>query len=287
MGLPDFRSMTHATAHACCLALVVADGGARSVRMWILFRGLGRRTPLGMLAASTGLSDLAASLTPMRLGGFPAQAAFFTRAGIPLPIVAAAVALEALATYPVVAGVGAWIATHAGAAWVRDAREAVADTHWSLPLIIAALATLGGLWLLRAERGRLPDAVRAISTRSGVALEAMRRVPWWVPPAAIVATLVHVVARLALLPLLTRAVPAAPQWTAAFAGSFALLYGQLVSPSPSGAGLAEALGRHGLAGVRGDDATWVVFWWRVYSLGAIAFALPLVVPRLRRLIMGA
>jgi uncharacterized membrane protein YbhN (UPF0104 family) len=110
----------------------------------------------------------------------------------------------------------------------------------------------------------------------GPGLRAELRLLRALPPAVVAAALplgaLQVAARVAVLPVLAAAVPGAPSVDVTAVGSFALLYGQLVSPSPSGAGVVEYLGLHGVAGQLGAAAPWVLLWWRVYSTFAGALA---------------
>jgi uncharacterized membrane protein YbhN (UPF0104 family) len=50
-------------------------------------------------------------------------------------------------------------------------------------------------------------------------------------------------------------------------GSFALLYSQLVLPTPSGAGAVELGFLGGAAGDLGDGEGWLLLAWRFYSNG--------------------
>jgi uncharacterized membrane protein YbhN (UPF0104 family) len=50
-------------------------------------------------------------------------------------------------------------------------------------------------------------------------------------------------------------------------GSFALLYSQLVLPTPSGAGVVELGFLGGAAGDLGDHQAWLLLAWRFYTNG--------------------
>ena len=50
-------------------------------------------------------------------------------------------------------------------------------------------------------------------------------------------------------------------------GSFALLYSQLVLPTPSGAGAVELGFLGGAAGDLGDSQGWLLLAWRLYTNG--------------------
>jgi uncharacterized membrane protein YbhN (UPF0104 family) len=50
-------------------------------------------------------------------------------------------------------------------------------------------------------------------------------------------------------------------------GSFALLYSQMVLPTPSGAGVVELGFLGGAAGELGDGQGWILLAWRFYTNG--------------------
>ena len=75
----------------------------------------------------------------------------------------------------------------------------------------------------------------------------------------------HVVARLAVLPVLVLALPGAPHLGAVWFGSFALLYGQMFVPTPAGAGAVDVGFLNGASGYVGPDTTELSIVWRFYT----------------------
>ena len=93
-----------------------------------------------------------------------------------------------------------------------------------------------------------------------------RRMPRWPLVASIPLSFLNLATRVAILPVLALTLPSPPALGPLAVGSFALLYSQLVLPTPSGAGAVE-LGF--LGGAAGDWAGegWLLLAWRFYTNG--------------------
>jgi uncharacterized membrane protein YbhN (UPF0104 family) len=94
-----------------------------------------------------------------------------------------------------------------------------------------------------------------------------RRMPRWALVASVPLSFVNVAARVAILPVLTLTLPSPPPLGPAALGSFALLYSQLILPTPSGAGAVELGFLGGAAGDLGAGRGWLLLAWRGYSNG--------------------
>jgi uncharacterized membrane protein YbhN (UPF0104 family) len=91
--------------------------------------------------------------------------------------------------------------------------------------------------------------------------------PRWPLVASVPMTFVNVVSRVAILPVLALTLPSPPPLGPLTLGSFALLYSQLILPTPSGAGAVELGFLGGAAGDLGDGQGWLLVAWRFYSNG--------------------
>ena len=80
-------------------------------------------------------------------------------------------------------------------------------------------------------------------------------------------TLINLVTRVAILPVLALTLPDPPAMGPLAVGSFALLYSQLVLPTPSGAGAVELGFLGGAAGDLGSGEGWLLLAWRFYTNG--------------------
>ncbi|HXE58976.1 MAG TPA: hypothetical protein VNK43_13330, partial [Gemmatimonadales bacterium] len=94
-----------------------------------------------------------------------------------------------------------------------------------------------------------------------------RRMPLWPLLASAPLSLVNVVTRVAILPVLAATLPEPPPVGPTALGSFALLYSQLVLPTPSGAGAVELGFLGGAAGDLGGAERALLLAWRFYTTG--------------------
>jgi len=67
--------------------------------------------------------------------------------------------------------------------------------------------------------------------------------------------------------VLTLTLPSPPPLGPVIFGSFALLYSQMVLPTPSGAGVVELGFLGGAAGELGEGQGWILLAWRFYTNG--------------------
>lgn len=251
--------------HATCLGLTLLNLVVRTWRTQLIFVGLGQPVPFADVATANLAGDTAAALTPMRFGGIPAQVAFFQRVGTRPNLSVPTLLVESILLYPAYAACVAVLALSAGLEWFQLVESAVASAGRALQAVFGA-CVLGWLLLLIVRRAA-PHRTRAVgqSLRGGLAMvRRMRRAPALL---TLPLTVIDVATRVALLPVLSLNVPGAPPADVLALASFALLYGQLLMPTPGGAGLVEYGMLGGAAGDLGDGAGAITFWWRVYTAG--------------------
>lgn len=283
--------LTMLEAHLLCFALVAADLIARGYRLRWYLHGFGRQLSVSDALHATAWGDAAAGLTPLRFGGEAAKFAGLVRGGIPAGLTVMTLALEAIITYPLVALVGLWLAWRFAPTWWTQVQPMVADTltaawPWVIGVaVVTGLAIYLGLrWRrsLRAEMTTPPRRLRDL-------LSAASAVPVML---GIVVSLFNVLARTAVLPLLALTLPTHPPLGILLLGSFALLYSQLVLPTPAGVGAVDLGFLAGVAGNLGPDAPGLLLAWRIYTVGLGAgFGIVLAIralgwPALRSLIAG-
>ena len=262
-----------AAAHVLCLGLFTADHVTRAWRIQVLARGLGRRTRFIDCFTLNAASDATAAVTPLKVGGEPVRFAGLVKAGLNVSDTIALISVESIVEWLVILTTGGWIVWRWGGEWWR------AEQHTLLPHLMRvvpwALVIIGvGVvcWLLL--RRFLPRISVHVGATLRDSLRLARRMHTWAIIASIPLTIVHVVARIAILPVVLATLADPPALGTVVVGSFALLYSQNFLPTPSGAGAVELGFLNGAAGYVGPDAESLLLMWRFYTtLLAIALGL--------------
>lgn len=254
-------------AQIICVALVVADLWARAWRIQLLVRGTGERLSLRDGIGLNVVGDGASAATPLRLGGEPARIGVLLLSGVPAAATLVASGYEVLVTWPVLIGCGVILGWAFGAAWWDEAGPRFIDAvlvWW--PWLIGILLLSGLVWLVarRWKPSAGDDRLRRLLRE---AVSQWRGMPWSVLILSVPATLVSILSRTAVLPVLALTIPDPPAWGPVIVGSFALLYSQLVLPTPSGVGAVEFGFLAGAAGSMGPQHLLVLALWRFYTAG--------------------
>jgi uncharacterized membrane protein YbhN (UPF0104 family) len=266
--------------HAAALALAAFDVIVRGMRMQLLMP-----ISLGRAVRVNAYGDAAATLTPARLGGELARFLGFRRERIVLEDTLSALGVELVADWVLVLLAGALLAGLYGAHLADYLRRlmmtlASPGLAWLVALAIV-LGTAGGVALGRG-RWRVPPALRGslvASLRRARALSAGRLV------VVGLLTVASIAARIIILPVLVWGLDRV-SFGATLFGSFVLVFGQHVLPSPAGAGGVELGFLAGFGGVMpGADAALLLLSWRWYAslLPAGLGGVLLLVELLRRL----
>jgi uncharacterized membrane protein YbhN (UPF0104 family) len=258
--------LTPIEAGGICLALMGVHVAARAWRIQWLLRGLGERVRLRDALVLNAFGDAACAVTPMRLGGEPARLAGMLRSGVPAAAAFVAIGYEVLAAWPVNVAVAAWLALRYAPAWWETMGSrflARATDGWPW---VAAVAVASLIAFVLARRVVRPGA-RSLERPVMRVRAFWRRMPLWPLVASVPMTFLELVTRVAILPVLALTLsdppPAGPLWL----GSFALLYSQLVLPTPSGAGAVELGFLGGAVGRLGPDQELLLLAWRFYTTG--------------------
>lgn len=258
--------MSSSLAHTLCLALVAADLLARALRIQWLVRGLGHRMTLKDAFILNAFGDAACALTPLRIGGEPARLAGMLRTRVPATAAFVAIGIEVIAAWPVILVAAGWLAWEYAPAWwamagpnlARAGREAWV---WVVLVVLMSVAALV------AVRRIKPTSARGFRRQLARVRVYWRRMPTWAIVASVPMTLVNLVARVAILPVLALTLAHPPELGPMAVGSFALLYSQLILPTPSGAGAVDLGFIAGAAGDLGDSQALLLFAWRFYTSG--------------------
>jgi len=271
--------MSAVLAHLICVALVAVDQLSKTVRMQWLARGLGRRARFIDMLTVNVTGDAASALTPMRVGGEPTRVAGIMKAGLSVSDTIALVTVEGTVEYVTVIAITALMGWRYGGEWWRATRGTLVPAlRHALPWAAAIVLVGAGIWLVL--RRFVPTITIHVGGTLRDSLRNASRMPAWAIGITVPLTIIHILARVAVLPVLVSTIASPPPMGAVWLGSLALLYGQLLVPTPSGAGAVELSFLNGAAGDIGPDATEMLILWRFYTtltgifLG-FAFGVPL------------
>jgi len=253
-------------AHALCLGLVVLDFLLRGWRIQWIMKGLGFRLRLRDAFVANAFGDAANALTPMRLGGEPARVAGLMRSGARTTAILVGVTVEAVLSRLALVAVAAWLIWRYAPAWWVTAGPGLltaASTAW--PWLVLVLVI--GLVLWRYTQRAVSPATQRLRRPVRRVLVYLRRMPRWPLVASTILSVIPVATRIAILPVLALTLPSPPPVGPVIFGSFALLYSQMVLPTPSGAGVVELGFLGGAAGQLGEGQGWILLAWRFYTNG--------------------
>jgi uncharacterized membrane protein YbhN (UPF0104 family) len=258
--------MTALQANLLCIVLVAADLLVRAWRIQWIVQGLGHRLTVKDAFILNAFGDAACALTPLRIGGEPARLAGMLRSGVPATAAFVAISLEVLAAWPVIIVAAGWLAWRYAPAWWLTAEPrlaAAAEGAW--PWIVVVLLASAIAW--RYARRMTSPMARQLRRPIRRAFVYWRRMPRWPLIASLPLSLINLITRVAILPVLALTLPDPPALGPMALGSFALLYSQLILPTPSGAGAVELGFLGGAAGDLGDNEGWLLLAWRFYTNG--------------------
>jgi uncharacterized membrane protein YbhN (UPF0104 family) len=248
------------------MALVAVDLLARAWRIQWIVLGLGHRISVKDAFILNAFGDAACALTPLRIGGEPARLAGMLRSRVPATAAFVAISLEVLAAWPVIIVAAGWLAWRYAPAWwisVGPRLGAAAERAWPWVALVVVVSVI--VWVY-ARRVASPMA-RHLRRPVRRALVYWRRMPTWPLVASIPLSFLNLATRVAILPVLALTLTDPPALGPMALGSFALLYSQLILPTPSGAGAVELGFLGGAAGDLGGSEGWLLLAWRLYTNG--------------------
>lgn len=260
-------------AHAACGLIAIADLATRSLRLSLLGRSVGQTLSTRDAFLSVIWADAASGVTPMRVGGQAAKLGGLMRAGLPLGPALIALGLEMVVTYPWVVLLGGWLLWRFAPEWWAQTGPSLAPVlRTGGPWIAVVLAlTAASLWLWWRYAHRPKPVVSGVASGGGSMRprlrDAWRTLHWGPVLLAAPLSLVNIIGRTAMLPLLVMTLPDHAPQGVLWVGSFALLYSQLVLPTPAGAGPVELGFLSGAAGNLGPEAALLLVAWRFYTVG--------------------
>jgi uncharacterized membrane protein YbhN (UPF0104 family) len=282
------------SSHLLAAAVMSLEVVARATRLVCVARGLGHPLALGAALRAQLAGDAAAALTPARAGSDPAKMAVLHRSGVRAGPCGALLLGEMWAESLVLIGCATSIALLAdGLRWV-----ALGLFGYAAVVSLASIAALALLrtpssedpprgWLrLRLGVQRWEHARRAIA-EFRIHAKRLSTLPVFWALGVVLATVVHIGARVAVLPILALplfapATASAPPLADVVLRPFFVLYATALLPPPGGGGGVEVTFAAALGDTLGPAAlAATVLWWRIYTfyLSAALGALTLLLPR--------
>jgi uncharacterized membrane protein YbhN (UPF0104 family) len=258
--------MTALHAHLICIVLVAVDLLARAWRIQWIIQGLGHRMSVKDAFILNAFGDAACALTPLRIGGEPARLAGMLRSRVPAPAAFVGISLEVLAAWPVIIVAAGWLAWRYAPAWwmsVGPRLMTAAERAWPWVAVVALVSLVAWVYARRVASPMARHLRRPVRR----ALVYWRRMPTWPLVASIPLSFLNLATRVAILPVLALTLATPPELGPMALGSFALLYSQLLLPTPSGAGAVELGFLGGAAGDLGQNEGWLLLAWRFYTNG--------------------
>ena len=258
--------MSALQVYGLCVILVAVDFVVRTLRIQLFLRGLGRGVPFQEVLLQSFVAEAGSVLTPMRIGGDPARIWAMRQGGLSITAGVVCIGIETITMTVIIVAVTAGLMLTVGREWWATVGPRLTDSlsdagPWLLAIVVASALS----WIIAQ---RIAPETRTMLRRE---LRSVRRyarvVPWWAYGAAVPLTLVNIAARVAILPLLASTLPTPPPLDATLVGSYALLYGQLLTPTPAGAGAVELVFLGGAAGEMGAAEGRLLFLWRLFTAG--------------------
>lgn len=249
-----------------CIALVAVDLVVRAWRIQWIVQGLGHRIGFWDSFILNAWGDAACALTPLRIGGEPARLAGMLKSRVPATAAFVAISLEVLAAWPVILIAAGWLIwRHAPDWWTTAGPRLIEAAAGAWPWVaVVTVVSVAAWWYARRVAS---PAVRHVRRPVRRALVYWRRMPLWPLVVSLPLSFLNLATRVAILPVLALTLPAPPAIGPMLVGSFALLYSQLLLPTPSGAGAVELGFLGGAAGDLGARAGWLLLAWRFWTNG--------------------
>jgi hypothetical protein len=185
-------------------------------------------------------------------------------AGLSASDTIALISIEGTMEYVSLIAIAAYIGTaFAGEWWTTTRARLVPALHHALPWLVVIL--VAGVLFLAALHRLAPNLFVRVHGTVRQSLQTARRMSATAILISLPLTWVHLVTRLAILPVLMLTLNAPPSLGAVWFGSFVLLYGQFFLPTPSGAGAIDLGFLSGAAGYAGPDTASLLVTWRFYT----------------------
>ena len=270
--------------HAAALSAAAFETLFRAVKIHWGARALGIRLSVRTCIRVILGGDFGAAITPARSGAEPARFLVLSEAGVPVAgsiiVLFTEIVLEMLSLAAVAVALG----------FLLDGSGAMAGGLAGLVGGYTAFiigAGVGGYALSkRNASGPPPRWARRVGLHAGRwrtvqrslrqlrgSMDSLRRASWWMMFLSFLFSILHVLARLAILPIIMIGLGASIDLAPLVLWPMAILYGGAVAPAPGGGGLIEVAFRAALDGhIPVALMGAALLWWRVYTFYVLLVA---------------
>lgn len=263
--------------HVACFTAAFLELLCRSIK--IRLSGAALRIPIDLrssLRASLG-GDFGAAITPARSGAEPARFLILREAGLPAADTLVILFLELFLEMLSLAALAVALAFVLGSS--SNAVRGLVALVGAYSTLVIGLGVIGYTAAHKWGDGEPPARLRqwGLSDRRWHAVQLslrhlranvtmMRTARWWVMGASLAFSILHVLMRLTILPIIVLALGVRTAMGPLVLWPLAIYYGGAASPAPAGGGLIEiafrsALSDHIPAAILGA----ALLWWRVYT----------------------
>jgi uncharacterized protein (TIRG00374 family) len=263
--------------HALALGVVGFEIMARALKILLSARALGIPLTFGTSLRVCLAGDFAASVTPGRSGGEPARFLVLAETKLPASSILVVLFLELLLELCSLAllAIGLWLLFRGEGATLG----LLIGVIGGYATFVLGVGAAGYLLSLRNANGPTPRLVRRVGLHAGhwrriqVGLRHLRRgvgalrgARPAVMAASLSASVLHVVARVMVLPVLVWGLDRTVELAPLVLWPLILLYGSVVAPAPGGGGAVEFAYAKAFAGTMPAAVlATTLIWWRFYS----------------------
>jgi hypothetical protein len=264
-------------AHATAFGLLAVEILSRTIKLKWGARALAIPLTFGASLRTCLGGDFASCLTPARTGAEPARFLVLAESGMPPPHILMVLFVELLMelTSLVFIAIGLWIAFHGSVAVLGFLTTIIIGYAG----FVTAVGVAGVLLARSTDSRAAPRWVRFIgldetrwsTVRRGLqhlraSIAGLRSAnPRWLA-AAFGASLVHILSRIAILPVIVWSVYRAAQLSSLVLWPVILIYGGSVAPAPGGGGAVEFGFQRAFEGTLSAPVLAAsLVWWRFYT----------------------
>ena len=264
-------------AHAMALAFVALEIASRGAKVQWGAWSVSIRVPFWTAVRMSLGGDLASCLTPSRTGAEPARFLVLKETRMPAPHILIVLFIELVMelTSLIAVGIGLWLIFD-GSAVLLGILTTIIATYSAFFLLVA----IGGTFAAKRRAGGPPPTwIRKLGLHAGhwrgiqrslrhvresmLALKSARPGPLLV---AFGTSLIHMLAKLAVLPVIVWGVDHAVPLSSLVMWPLVLIYGGSMAPAPGGGGAVEFGFQKALSGqIAPSLLAASMLWWRFYT----------------------